>query len=257
MLRQRLQQRSLRPAALAYFRHNTDTARLLLGQLCLHIKRPYRLHLIPKEINPVRKLIRVRKHIKDTPAHGKLPRLIHIIRLLKAVFGQHISHKHAVHLLPHMDLQRIILQRLARHHFLRQRLRTGHNHKPLLRLQQHPKHFRPQYLIRRIRMSVLNRPPISRREEINLRQVRQLHQIMVKIPRLLRITQHAHETIPAPHKKSGCSHRSPRSGQSLHKNILRRLVLQQAAQSLHLRMGSIQVQQFLDFQYQTHVTIGR
>ncbi len=73
-------------AAAAHIGSDRYGLKFLFRQLGLDVESAYRVNLVTEKVDAVRQLARISENIENRATHGKMPRLIHIILLLEAVF---------------------------------------------------------------------------------------------------------------------------------------------------------------------------
>ena len=117
------------------FGHNAYRVFLFFRKLCFHLKRTDAVDFLAEEVDTVRIFRSKRKHIEDASAHGKLPRLIHVIDMFKPVFHQRFGYFFGFNLLPYAQRERILVQRLAGNHFLSQCIGKCYHRNRLVSLQ--------------------------------------------------------------------------------------------------------------------------
>ena len=71
-----IEKRDIAQTLLPVLRRGIDRhfLQILHGSLAFHVKAPDRIDLISPEFEPDRELLRERKHVQDSPSHGKLSR---------------------------------------------------------------------------------------------------------------------------------------------------------------------------------------
>ena len=132
-----------------------------LRQLVLNLESADCVNLIAEEVDAERVFAGVGKDIENAATDGKLARLIHVIRLMKAIIAQRMGHLRDVDLHAAAQRQPAFVHEFLRHHQLCQGLRMGHN-KPgrgchgRRVVRQAAQHLGTQYLVGRIPLPVFH-----------------------------------------------------------------------------------------------------
>ena len=90
----------------------------LLAELRVHVKGADAVHIIPEEVNSIRKLATEGIYVKNASAHGKLPRLIDIIHTVESKAEKGFLHEHGIHALALGKAYGLLAQLLAGDHHL-------------------------------------------------------------------------------------------------------------------------------------------
>ena len=138
-------------AAAVDYRNGID---ILHRELCLHIEGAYAFYLVAEVIHAIRKLKGKGIHIEYRTAHGKLPRLIHIVHLYKAKLPEPLRHLGEVAFGVLGQCHRRGFYVLAALHFLGKCLGIGHHAVQLAVGVPAIEHLGAKYLLRRIYLPV-------------------------------------------------------------------------------------------------------
>ena len=93
----------------------------LLAELRVHVKGADAVHIIPEEVNSIRKLATEGIYVKNASAHGKLPRLIDIIHTVETQAEKRFLHEGGIHALALGKADGLLAQLLAGDHHLGKR----------------------------------------------------------------------------------------------------------------------------------------
>ena len=178
--------------------HNVGFDAELLGQLILHLKGAYRLHLIAEEVNAEGKFGRKTKHVEYRPAEGVFSRFVDVVPAVETHFFQSAREGNDVVLFAGVNGEGVVGQFLTRSHPFGQCRGKGHDaerHGVLLGRGTFPSAQSGEYvgtedLLCRIALAVFHCPAIGRGEEQYALVAQQLPQVVVEVARLLFVVEH-------------------------------------------------------------------
>ena len=101
--RQEIQKTDFTFVGRSQFRNYTHRIFLFLRKLSLYLKGSDTVNLISEEIDTIRIFRSKRINIKNTSTHGKLPRFVHVIHMLKTIFRQSGKNFFRLHVLTYLQ----------------------------------------------------------------------------------------------------------------------------------------------------------
>ena len=238
----KLKQRGARRSVAVGAAHQAHRGLLCLAELRLHVEGAYAFYVISEKVDAVGQLVAVGIHIEYRAAHGKLPRLVHIVNLGETQLAQAGCRGGEVGGAAGLQAQRAGLHACAVGHLLGQGLGIAHHPLQVGIAVPLVEHFGAQYGLRRIGLAILDVALVARGEYEHVLLAIDLAQVVVDVSRLIEVVGH-HQIGARETRQAREEHRCRRACKAIdtHQPVGR--VGHHRGQGLGARLGVEQVAQ--------------